>query len=116
MQCEEDGAVMHALHEGHGWSIARIAREFDLNWRTAKRYATSETAVRYPERERPAKLSEAQLAHLRRRLGVCPELRATTLYEPPRVLWRLQALERMESCARSIPHPSGIRVRSGNEP
>ncbi len=80
MQCEEDRAVMHALHEGHGWSIARIAREFDLNWRTAKRYATSEMAVRYPERERPAKLSEAQLAHLRRRLGVCPELRATTLY------------------------------------
>jgi transposase len=80
MQCEEDQAVMHALHEGHGWSIARIAREFDLNWRTAKRYATSGTAVRYPERERPAELTEAQLAYVRHRLAVCSELRATTLY------------------------------------
>jgi Homeodomain-like domain len=37
MQCEEDWAVMHALHQGHGWSIAKIAREFDVSWRTARR-------------------------------------------------------------------------------
>jgi transposase len=80
MQCEEDRAVMHALHVGHGWSIAQIAREFDVNWRTAKRYAESEGVVRYPERERPAELSDSQLAHVRRRLAVCPALRATTLY------------------------------------
>lgn len=46
MQCEEDWAVMHALHHGHGWSIARIAREFDITWRTARRYATAETVPR----------------------------------------------------------------------
>jgi transposase len=71
---------MHALHTCHGWSIARIAREFDVNWRTARRYARSEGAVRYAERARPAELSEAQLAHVKRRLAACPQLRATTLY------------------------------------
>ena len=72
--------MMHALHTAHGWSIARIAREFDVDWRTARRYARSETAVRYSERERPAELTEAQLAYVRRRLAVCSELRATTLF------------------------------------
>jgi len=74
------GAVMHALHAGHGWSSERIAREFDVNWRTARRYATGEAAVGYPDRNRPAELTEAQLLHVRRRLAVCSELRATTLY------------------------------------
>jgi hypothetical protein len=27
---------LHALHR-HGWSIAALAREFGLNWRTARR-------------------------------------------------------------------------------
>ncbi|SRR6266511_3206513 len=80
MQCEEDRVVMHALHQGHGWSITRLAREFDVNWRTAKRYATADDVVRYSERERPAELTESQLAHVRRRLATCPGLRATTLY------------------------------------
>jgi transposase-like protein len=60
MQREEDRAVMHALCEGHGWSIARIAREFDVNWRTALRHARGDGAVRYPERVRPAELTEAR--------------------------------------------------------
>jgi transposase len=80
MQCEEDRAVMHALHEGHGWSIARIALEFEVNWRTARRYATSRSVVRYRDRVRPAELTEAQLHVVRRRLATCPDLRATTLY------------------------------------
>lgn len=80
MQCEEDWAVMHALHQGHGWSIARIAREFEVSWRTARRYATAETVPRYRPRARPAELTPAQAAHVIRRLGVHPELRATTLY------------------------------------
>ena len=50
MQCEEDRVLMHALHAGHGWSIAQIAREFDVNWRTARRYATSDAGVRLPSR------------------------------------------------------------------
>jgi transposase len=72
--------VMHALHQRHGWSIARIAREFDVAWRTARRYATAETVPRYRPRARPAELSPAQAAHVTRRLGAHPELRATTLY------------------------------------
>jgi transposase len=80
MQCEEDWVVMHALHQGHGWSIARIAREFDISWRTARRYATAETVPRYRPRARPAELSPTQAAHVARRLGAHPELRATTLY------------------------------------
>jgi transposase len=80
MQCEEDWAVMHALHQSHGWSIAKIAREFDVTWRTARRYATAETVPRYRPRARPAELSQAQVAHVTRRLGAHPELRATTLY------------------------------------
>lgn len=80
MQCEEDWLVMHALHANHGWSISKIAREFGLDWRTARRYATSEDVPRYRPRERPAELTEAQLAHLQRRLDRCSDLRATTLY------------------------------------
>jgi len=80
MQCEEDRVLMHAPHAGHGWSIARIARELDVNWRTAKRYARSEDLLRYPRRTGTAELTEAQVAHIQRRLSLCPELRATTLY------------------------------------
>ena len=47
MQCEEDWLVMHALHAHHGWSISKIAREFSVDWRTARRYATSEAVPRY---------------------------------------------------------------------
>lgn len=80
MQCEEDWLVMHALHAHHGWSISKIAREFGVNWRTARRYATAEAVPRYRPRQRPAELTEAQLAYLERRLGHCHDLRATTLY------------------------------------
>jgi hypothetical protein len=34
MQCEKDWLVMHTLHTAHGWSIARLAREFGVNWPT----------------------------------------------------------------------------------
>jgi transposase len=80
MQCEEDWLVMHTLYTAHGWSIARLAREFGVNWRTARRYATAEVPPGYGPRPCPAGLTEAQLAHVRRRLELCPELRATTLF------------------------------------
>jgi transposase len=69
---------LHVLHR-HGWSIAALAREFGLNWRTAKRYATAGEPPRYRPRLRPAELSAAQLAHIERRLTAYPELRATVL-------------------------------------
>jgi transposase len=69
---------LHVLHR-HGWSIAALAREFGLDWRTAKRYATTDEAPRYRPRARPAELSAAQVAHVERRLAACPDLRATVL-------------------------------------
>jgi transposase len=69
---------LHALAR-HGWSIAALAREFGLNWRTAKRYVTAQEAPRYRPRARPAELTAAQLAHVERRLAACPDLRATVL-------------------------------------
>jgi transposase len=66
--------------------IARLAREFEVNWRTARRYATSEVPPGYGPRECPAGLTEAQLAHVLRRLDLCPDLRATTLLREVRDL------------------------------
>jgi hypothetical protein len=79
MQSEEDRIVMHVLHTKQGWPIARIAEEFGVSWRTAHRYATTDDASTYGPRAYPARPNEAQLAHLRRRLAACPDLRATTL-------------------------------------
>lgn len=69
---------LHVLHR-HGWSIAALAREFGLDWRTARRYATAPEPLRYRPRVRPAELSAAGLAHVERRLAACPDLRATVL-------------------------------------
>src|SRR3989442_1634104 len=68
---------LHALHR-HGWSIAALAREFGLDWRTAKRYATVDEPLRYRPRCRPAETAAA-LAHVERRLAACPDLRVTVL-------------------------------------
>ena len=59
MQSEETWMELHALHR-HGWSIADLAREFGLNWRTAKKYATRAEPPRYRPRVRPAELTAAQ--------------------------------------------------------
>lgn len=78
MQSEETWMELHVLHQ-HGWSIAALAREFGLDWRTARRYATTTAPPRYVTRRCPAELTAAQLAHLERRLAACPDLRATVL-------------------------------------
>lgn len=78
MQSEETWMELHALAR-HGWSIAALAREFGLNWRTAKRYATAGEPPAYRRRACPAELTSAQLAHVERRLTACPDLRATVL-------------------------------------
>jgi transposase len=70
---------LHVLHH-HGWSIAALAREFGLNWRTARRYAIAGAPPRYRPRLRPAELSAAGLAHVERRLAACPDLRASVLH------------------------------------
>lgn len=78
MQSEDTWMELHVLHR-HGWSIAALAREFGLDWRTAKRYATAPAPPRYGPRRKPAELSAAQLAHVERRLAACPDLRVTVL-------------------------------------
>jgi transposase len=78
MQSEDTWMELHALHR-HGWSIAALAREFGLDWRTAKRHATAAAPPRYHPRRKPAELSSAQLAHVERRLAACPDLRVTVL-------------------------------------
>ena len=61
MQSEETWMELHVLHR-HGWSIAALAREFGLDWRTAHRYATAPGPLTYRPRARPAELSAACLA------------------------------------------------------
>jgi transposase len=78
LQSEDTWMELHVLHR-HGWTIAALAREFGLNWRTAKRYATAGEPPRYRPRLRPAELTAAQLAHIERRLTAYPELRTTVL-------------------------------------
>ncbi len=79
MQSEDTRMELHVLHD-HCWSIAALAREFGLDWRTARRYATAAGPLRYRPRSRPAELTAAGLAHVERRLAACPDLRATVLH------------------------------------
>ena len=78
----KSGAIwmeLHALHK-HGWTISALAREFGLNWRTVKRELESGEPRQYSERAKPTALTEAQQAHVERRLAVCPTLRGTDLH------------------------------------
>ena len=78
----KSGAIwmeLHVLHK-HGWTISALAREFGLNWRTVKRELESGEPRRYSERAKPTALTEAQQAHVERRLAVCPTLRGTDLH------------------------------------
>jgi len=79
LQSEDTWMELHVLHR-HGWSITALAREFGLNWRTARRYATASGPPRYRSRARPAELSAAGLVHVERHLAACPDLRATVLH------------------------------------
>lgn len=74
---------LKVLHQ-HGWSISALAREFGLNWRTVKREVTSDTPRHYAHRAKPTALTDAQHAHVERRLGVCPTIRATDLHHERR--------------------------------
>jgi transposase len=70
---------LKVLHQ-HGWSISALAREFGLSWNTVKRELTSEGPRCYGPRITPTALSDAQLAHVERRLAMCPSIRGTILY------------------------------------
>lgn len=70
---------LRALHR-QGWSISALAREFNLDRRTVRRYVDAPELPAYAPRLCPADLSEEQSAYVLRRLAVCNKLRATTLY------------------------------------
>src|SRR5579859_2232626 len=78
----QSGAVhmeIKILHQ-HGWSISALAREFGLSRTTIRRELTSEGPRHYPQRIRPTALTEAQVAHVERRLAMCPTIRGTILH------------------------------------
>ena len=52
-ESEETWMELHTLHR-HGWSIADLARDFGINWRTAQRYATEPAPPGYRPRASPA--------------------------------------------------------------
>ena len=79
MQSGETWMELRVLHQ-HGWSISALAREFGLSRNTVKRELESPDPRRYPARAKPAALSEAQRAHIERRLAVCPTIRGTDLH------------------------------------
>lgn len=79
MQSEEVAMTLKVLRE-NGWSIAAMARELGLNWRTVKRELESEGARVYGPRPRPFALNEAQLVHVERRLAACADIRGTDLH------------------------------------
>lgn len=64
----------------HGWTISALAREFGLSRNTVRKEVRSEAPRRYPERNRPTELTASQLAHVQRRLAVCPTIRGTDLH------------------------------------
>jgi len=70
---------LKVLHQ-HGWSMSALAREFGLSRNTVKRELESPAPRRYPERDKPTALTAAQLAHVERRLAVCPTIRGTDLH------------------------------------
>ena len=70
---------LRVLHE-HGWSVSALARHFNLNRRTVTRELKAERPRGYPKRAPQHPLSAAQLAHIERRLAVCPVIRSTDLH------------------------------------
>jgi transposase len=70
---------LRALHR-HGWSISALARRFGINHRTVAREVAADGSRAYPSRAPKHSLTPAQLAHIERRLLVCPVLRATDLH------------------------------------
>ena len=79
MESEEVWMDLHALYR-HGWSISALARKFHLNRRTVRRELAVNAPRGYPPRALRHPFTAAQLAHIDRRLTVCPSLRTTDLH------------------------------------
>ena len=79
MQSGETWMELHALHR-HGWTVSALAREYGLSRNTVRRELTSPEPRRYATRAVRTALSEAQQAHVARRIEVCPTIRGTIVY------------------------------------
>lgn len=79
MQSEGIHMELKVLYD-HGWSITALAQECGLNWRTVKREVMNDAPRRYPDRAKPTALTAAQVAHVQRRLTVCPTIRGSDLW------------------------------------
>jgi transposase len=101
--------VLHA----HGWSVSRLAREFGLSRTTIRRELASEVPRRYPQRSKPTALSDAQRAHVERRLAMCPALRGTVLYHE---LCREYGYLDLGSYPAFIRHLRVLRPLSSSDP
>jgi transposase len=97
--------------QAHGWSVSRLAREFGLSRTTIRRELASEEPRHYSQRRKPTALSDAQRAHVERRLAMCPALRGSVLHHE---------LCRDYGYAGSYPafirHLRGLRPLSATEP
>ncbi|MGA7913025.1 MAG: hypothetical protein WCC30_15965 [Candidatus Dormiibacterota bacterium] len=78
MQSRETSMELKALSR-LGWSVTALAREYGLSRTTIYKELASPSPRHY-ERTKPTALTEAQLAHVERRLTVCPNVRGTDLH------------------------------------
>jgi hypothetical protein len=76
---EEVGTDLHALHR-YDWSISALAGRFHLHRRAVRRELVARPPRGYPLQALRNPFTPAQLAHIERRLAVCPALRATDLH------------------------------------
>jgi transposase len=79
VESEELWMELHVLHQ-HGWSVSALARHFKLNRRTVRWELDAGRPRGYPQRAPRHPFNAAQLAHIERRLLVCPVIRATDLH------------------------------------
>ena len=70
---------LHALHR-HGWTISALAREFGLSRITVRRELANLGPRRYGPRAVRSGLTEAQTAHVARRVAICPTIRGSIVY------------------------------------
>ena len=97
VQSGETWMELHALYR-HGWTVSALAREYGLSRNTVRRELANPERRRYASRDVRTALSEAQQAHVARRVEVCPTIRGTIVYA-----------ELQESYGYTASYPAFIR-------
>jgi hypothetical protein len=89
--------------------VSALARHFKINRRTVNRQLEAERPRGYPDRAPLYPLTEAQLAHVERRLVLCPVLRITR--PAPRALRRLRVSRQL----LDLPAPGASAAAGGTQ-